>query len=117
MKLLDGMTGIVTGGARGLGLEIILAFLREGASVECIDLIDCETAAQVEAVAAENGARVRWHKADVTNEEQISPLIEKILSDCDGIDILVNNAGITRDKLVFRMSLDEWQTVLTVNLT
>ncbi len=117
MDLLKDRTAIVTGGSRGLGQEIILSFLRHGASVHSIDLMASESAAEVETVAAENGVSVTWHEADVTDEAQISSLIEGILTEADGIDILVNNAGITRDKLVFRMTREDWEKVLTVNLT
>ena len=116
-KLLAGKKAIVTGGARGLGKEIILSFLRQGARVHSIDLMESDTADEVEAVAAENEVSVEWHQADVTNEEQITAMIQGILSEEDGIDILVNNAGITRDKLVFRMTREDWEKVLTVNLT
>ena len=115
--LLSGRKAVVTGGARGLGKEIITAFLQEGATVHSIDLMESPFADEVAEVAARGGGAIFWHQADVTAERQISDLINEILKESDGLDILVNNAGITRDKLVFRMTLEEWQQVLTVNLT
>jgi 3-oxoacyl-[acyl-carrier protein] reductase len=116
-KLLKGKKAIVTGGARGLGKEIVVAFLREGATVWSIDLIQSEAAAEVEDIARSNGVAVHWHQGDVTKEAEITALLEQILKDSGGVDILVNNAGITRDKLLFRMTLEDWEKVLTVNLT
>jgi 3-oxoacyl-[acyl-carrier protein] reductase len=116
-KLLKGKKAIVTGGARGLGKEIVESFLREGATVWSIDLLQSEAAAEVESIARENGVQVHWNLADVTKEAEITTLLERILTESGGIDILVNNAGITRDKLLFRMTLEDWEKVLTVNLT
>jgi 3-oxoacyl-[acyl-carrier protein] reductase len=116
-KLLKGKKAIVTGGARGLGKEIVVSFLREGASVWSIDLLQSDSAAEVEQIARENGVQVAWKQADVTKEAEITALLEQILQESGGIEILVNNAGITRDKLLFRMTLEDWEKVLTVNLT
>jgi 3-oxoacyl-[acyl-carrier protein] reductase len=116
-KLLKGKKAIVTGGARGLGKEIVEAFLREGATVWSIDLMQSEAAAEVEQIARDGGVQVHWHQGDVTKEAEITLLLEQILKDSGGIDVLVNNAGITRDKLLFRMTLEDWEKVLTVNLT
>ncbi len=115
--LLQGKKALVTGGARGIGMEIVKAFLREGASVYFIDLNESEYMEEYKALAANTGATVVYKQGNVADEEQISAVTEEIVKESGGIDILVNNAGITRDGLVFRMSSKDWNDVLTINLT
>ena len=115
--LLEGMKAIVTGGARGIGKEIVTAFLKEGASVFFIDLIPSEFMAEYEELAAKTGAEVVYKEASVADEGQVEAAIKAILEESGGIDILVNNAGITRDGLIFRMSSQNWNDVINVNLT
>jgi len=113
--LLEGKTVLVTGGARGIGKEIIMKCLSEGASIHYCDLEEGPHKTEMEA-AAKNGASVTFHSANITDEEQVKNMIRNITSE-GSLDILVNNAGITRDGMVFRMSLDQWESVIKVNLT
>ncbi|WP_319561563.1 3-oxoacyl-[acyl-carrier-protein] reductase [Marispirochaeta sp.] len=113
--LLEGKKALVTGGAQGIGKEIIMKFLAEGASVHYCDLAEGPFKAEMDA-AARGDATVSFHKANITDEEEVKALIKEITAD-GKLDILVNNAGITRDGMVFRMSLDQWESVLKVNLT
>jgi 3-oxoacyl-[acyl-carrier protein] reductase len=115
--LLQGKTALVTGGARGIGKEIVTAFLKEGASVYFIDLNESEHMEEYEGLAKESGAQVFFKQANVADEEEITSVINEILKSCETLDILVNNAGITRDGLIFRMSGKDWNDVLSVNLT
>ncbi|MDX9800767.1 MAG: 3-oxoacyl-[acyl-carrier-protein] reductase [Spirochaetia bacterium] len=115
--LLKGKKALVTGGSRGIGREIVLSFLGNGASVYFLDLNESEYLGEYEALAKENGAEVFFKKANVADEEEITAVCEKILEESGGIDILVNNAGITRDGLVFRMSAKDWDDVIKINLT
>jgi 3-oxoacyl-[acyl-carrier protein] reductase len=115
--LLKGKTAIVTGGSRGIGKEIVMLFLAHGATVYFIDLMESEHLGAMESAAREAGVKVFFKQADVANEEQITAVIKEILKENEHIDILVNNAGITRDGLVFRMPLENWEKVLQVNLT
>ena len=115
--LLEGKKALVTGGSRGIGREIVLAFLKEGASVWYVDLAESDSLAEYTEVASANGAKVAFKECNVANEESVGTAIGEILSESDGLDILVNNAGITRDNLLFRMSAQEWNDVLSVNLT
>ncbi|WP_319477195.1 3-oxoacyl-[acyl-carrier-protein] reductase [Marispirochaeta aestuarii] len=113
--LLEGKKALVTGGAQGIGKEIVMKFLAEGASVHYCDLAEGPFKAEMDA-AAKGDATVTFHKANITDENEVKALIKEITAD-GKLDILVNNAGITRDGMVFRMSLDQWESVLKVNLT
>lgn len=115
--LLKGKNAIVTGGARGIGKEIVMDFLREGASVVFVDLNPSDSLAEMEQAAAAAGGKVSFLKADVSNPEEIGPAIEKLVAELGKVDVLVNNAGITRDGLIFRMPVSDWEKVLRINLT
>jgi 3-oxoacyl-[acyl-carrier protein] reductase len=115
--LLEGKKAIVTGGARGIGLEIVLHFLREGATVSFIDLNPSESLSEMEEAAKQGGGAVEFKQANVAAEEKIVPVLEEILAGAGKIDILVNNAGITDNNLIFRMSLADWNRVFGVNLS
>ncbi|MDA3940287.1 MAG: 3-oxoacyl-[acyl-carrier-protein] reductase [Spirochaetia bacterium] len=115
--LLEGKKALVTGGARGIGKEIVTSFLNNGATVYFIDLNPSEYMDEYEKLAAKNGQKVVFKQANVADEEQISSVVNEILKESGGLDVLVNNAGITRDGLFFRMSSKDWNDVLTINLT
>jgi len=117
VKLKD-KVAVVTGGARGIGREISGTFLKEGAAVYIFD-VDCgqgdKTVREFKSVYGKN--KINFLEVDITNEENVESSIEKIIGIEEGIDILVNNAGITRDNLILRMSLEDWQKVIDINLT
>lgn len=115
--LLEGKKALVTGGARGIGKEIVVSFLNNGASVYFIDLNPSEYMDEYKKLAVKTGQKVVFKQANVADEEQISNVVNEILEESGGLDILVNNAGITRDGLFFRMSSKDWTDVLTINLT
>lgn len=115
--LLKDKKALVTGGARGIGRDIVLAFLREGASVWYIDIAEGESLAEYRSLAQQHGSTVGFREANVGDEQSVNRAVEEILGESGGLDVLVNNAGITRDNLLFRMSAQEWNDVLTVNLT
>jgi 3-oxoacyl-[acyl-carrier protein] reductase len=115
--LLEGKKALVTGGSRGIGREIVLMFLKEGASVYYIDLAEGDSLAEYKELAAKNGASAGFYECNVADEESVNEVIPRILEDTGGLDVLVNNAGITRDNLLFRMSAKEWNDVISVNLT
>lgn len=114
--LLEGKKAIVTGGARGIGLEIVLAFLREGATVYFLDLKPSEFLDQMQSAASEGGGQVFFKQANVAVEEEITPAVEGIIKEAGALDILVNNAGITDNDLIFRMTLERWNRVMSINL-
>jgi 3-oxoacyl-[acyl-carrier protein] reductase len=114
--LLKDRVALVTGSGRGIGKQIALAFARQGADLVICDvnLEDADmTRSEVEAL----GRKALHFKIDVTDSEQVQELTNKILDKFKKIDILVNNAGITKDGLLLRMTLEDWNAVLAVNLT
>ncbi len=115
--LLKDKKALVTGGARGIGKEIVTCFLKEGASVYFIDLEEGEFMSEYKALAEKNRQTVAFRKGNVASEEEITQTVQDIMKESGSIDILVNNAGITRDNLFFRMSAQEWNDVLSINLS
>ena len=112
--MMKGKRVLVTGGARGIGKEIVCAFLEQGADVFFIDLNPSPFMEEMEALAAEKGGSVKSFQGNVTSEEEMTSIVEPLAK--EGLDVLVNNAGITRDGLIFRMTMEQWETVLDVNL-
>ena len=113
---LEGRVALVTGSSRGIGEAIALRLAREGAKV-IVNYHTGEKAASrvVEAIAASGGDAVSIG-ADVSQEDQVNALVKGALDHWQRLDILVNNAGITRDRLLLRMSAQDWDEVLNVNL-
>lgn len=109
---LAGKTAVVTGAARGIGREIAERLAGAGASIAMVDVVEA-TVVQ----AASELKNARGYACDVSSFEQVAAVGERILADFGRVDVLVNNAGITRDKLFLRMSPDDWNQVLAVNLT
>ena len=116
MGLLSGKTAIVTGAARGIGKAIALKFASEGANVAFTDLVIDENAQNTEKELAALGVKVKGYASNAANFEDTAKVVAEIHKDFGSIDILVNNAGITRDGLMMRMTEQQWDMVLTVNL-
>ena len=114
MELL-GKVALVTGAAQGIGRAIALLLAQKGADIVVSDINlekAEETAREIEAI----GRRAMAIRADVANTNDVERMVEAILERFGQIDILVNNAGITRDKLILRMTEEDWDAVLNVNL-
>jgi 3-oxoacyl-[acyl-carrier protein] reductase len=116
MKLLEGKTAIVTGAARGIGKAIALAFANEGAKVAITDLRIDDNALAVEKQINGMGVKCKVYASDASNFADTEKVVEQIVSDFGTVDILVNNAGITMDNLLLRMTEQQWDTVINVNL-
>jgi 3-oxoacyl-[acyl-carrier protein] reductase len=116
-KLLSGKNCIVTGGSKGIGRAIVELFLREGGSVYYFSRSEADDPAGLAAAAEAGGSKAKWIACDVSDEEAVNKAVEAVFAEAGSIDALVNNAGITRDGLVFRMSLADWEAVLRTNLT
>jgi len=108
---------VVTGGSMGIGRSISIRFAEERAKIVIVHY-DPDNAASDETVRVlgDLGVEAEAHKVDVSSFEAVDVLFKDILSRLEKIDVLVNNAGITRDKLLMRMSEEDWDTVLSINL-
>lgn len=113
--LLEGKTCVVTGGSKGIGLAIVKAFIAAGASVEYYSRSRADCHDEL-ASAASAGRELRWTQCDVSDPAALEAAIEASAARGQ-LDVVVNNAGITRDGLVFRMSVDDWRAVVDTNLT
>ena len=111
---LNGKKALITGALRGIGKTIADLFIAEGAEVWGLDYKTPEDLS--DRVAAANG-KLRWVQLDLSALTSIDETIENAVKESGGFDILVNNAGITKDNLSFRMSMDEWQKVIDINLS
>lgn len=117
MGFLEGQVAIVTGASRGIGRGIAIALAGEGAKV-VINYASSANAAEavVQEIVNNGGEAIALH-ADVSQEVQVDSLIKTAIDKWGRVDILVNNAGITRDTLLLRMKLEDWQSVINLNLT
>ena len=112
----EGKTAIVTGAARGIGFEIARQLAEGGATVVLVDVLEDVLKAAAEKLAAAGAKQVLAYKVDVTDEAAVEKMIEEVAEKLQRIDILVNNAGITRDDLLLRMEVKDWDLVMAVNL-
>lgn len=116
MKLLEGKTAIVTGAARGIGKALALRFAKEGANIAFTDLVIDENGKATEDEIAALGVKVKGYASNAADFEQTKTVVDQIHKDFGSIDILVNNAGITKDGLMMRMTEQQWDAVIAVNL-
>ena len=113
MNLLKGKVALITGASRGIGKAIALQFASEGADIAFTDIkIIPETVTEIEAL----GVKVKAYESNAADFAATETVVNQILADFGRIDILVNNAGITKDGLLLRMTEQQWDAVLTVNL-
>jgi len=115
IMVLKDKVSVITGGARGIGRAIALAFAKEGSNIAICD-INPELLAEVQKEIAASGREVIAEKVDVTKLDKVQKFVQKALDKFGKIDILINNAGITRDGLLVRMNETDWEAVLNVNL-
>ncbi len=116
MKLLEGKTAIITGAARGIGRAIATKYAEHGANVIITDLAVNDETQQFIAELTAMGVKAKAFASNAAVFNDCETLINDILLEFPQIDILVNNAGITRDNLLMRMTEQDWDAVLTVNL-
>ncbi len=114
---LEGKVALVTGASKGLGYEMALALAGAGANVAISSRNQAEVTAAAETIAAETGRRVLGIQADAGEEEQVDAMMAQALEELGQLDILVNNAGINKHAFVHEQSLEDWNTVLKVDLT
>jgi 3-oxoacyl-[acyl-carrier protein] reductase len=116
MKLLKGKTTLVTGAARGIGRAIALRFAEEGSSIAFTDLAINEDAKAVEKAVRDYGVKCKAYASDASKFDETEKVVSDIINDFGTIDVLVNNAGITMDTILLRMTEQQWDTVINVNL-
>ncbi|MDR0505935.1 MAG: 3-oxoacyl-[acyl-carrier-protein] reductase [Dysgonamonadaceae bacterium] len=116
MKLLEGKTAIVTGAARGIGKAIAVRFAGEGCNIAFTDLAIDDNAKATENEIAALGVKVKAYASNAASFDDTHAVVNEIVKDFGQVDILVNNAGITRDGLMMRMSEQQWDSVIGVNL-
>lgn len=118
MKLLENRNAIVTGAARGIGEAIAVKFAEQGANVAFTYVSDssAERANALEAKLTELGVKAKAYKSNAGDFEQCEVFVNDVLKEFGSIDICVNNAGISKDNLLLRMTPDQWNDVLNINL-
>ena len=116
MKLLEGKTAIITGGSRGIGKSIVEIFAKHGANVAFTYNSSAESAKAIAAEVSKEGVKVKCYKSDASNFDNAQNLAAAVHKEFGSIDILINNAGITKDNLLMRMSEEDFDRVIQVNL-
>jgi 3-oxoacyl-[acyl-carrier protein] reductase len=116
MSLLQGKVALITGGSRGIGEAIVLKFAQEGADVAFTYASSEEKAKAVVAKAVALGVKAVAIQSDAADFNQAEALVNDVVAQFGKIDILINNAGITRDTLMLRMTEEQWDEVIRVNL-
>ncbi len=114
--LLTGKTALITGAARGIGKAIALKFAAEGANIAFTDLVIDENGKKTEEEIAALGVKSKGYASNAANFEETEKVVGQVKDDFGSIDILVNNAGITKDGLMIRMTEQQWDAVIAVNL-
>lgn len=115
MKLLEGKVALITGGTRGIGKGIVEMFVDQGAQV-AFTYAGSKEKAQALVEEFQNAAIIKAYQSDASDYQAAQELVEQVLIDFGKIDILINNAGITKDNLMLRMSKEDWDQIIKVNL-
>ena len=116
MQLLQGKTAIVTGATRGIGKGVALKLAEQGANIAFTYVSSSEKALALESDLQAFGVKAKAYKSDASLMKDAEELIKDVLENFESIDVLVNNAGITKDNLLMRMSEEDFDRVLEVNL-
>lgn len=116
MKLLEGKTALITGASKGIGRKIAEKFAEHGANVAFTYLSSVEKGEALEQELQSFGTKIKGYRSDASKFEEAEQLISNIVTDFGTLHIVVNNAGITKDGLLMRMTEQNWDDVLNVNL-
>ena len=116
MKLLEGKIALITGAARGIGKAIALKYASEGANIAFTDLVIDENAENTKKELEAFGVKVIAIASNAASFDESHTVVEQVVKEFGKLDILVNNAGITKDGLMMRMSEQQWDAVINVNL-
>lgn len=117
MALLEGKSALITGATRGIGRGIALRFAQEGANVGFTYVSSVEKAESLEKELQALGVKAKGYRSDAGDAKSAAKLAEDFITDFERVDALVNNAGITRDNLLMRMSEEQWDEVISTNLS
>ncbi|WP_184165193.1 3-oxoacyl-[acyl-carrier-protein] reductase [Chryseobacterium shigense] len=115
MKLLEGKVALITGATRGIGKKIAEMYAQQGAKVAFTYAGSVEKAKELEA-ALSSVTQIKGYQSDASDYDAAQKLIDDVMEEFGKIDILINNAGITRDNLLLRMSREDWDQVMRINL-
>jgi 3-oxoacyl-[acyl-carrier protein] reductase len=116
MKLVENQVVLVTGASRGIGKSIAITFAQAGAHVAFTYLSSVEKGQALEKELEAFGIKAKGYRSDASKFDQAEELVNQVVADFGQIDVLINNAGITRDGLLMRMSEEQWDEVINVNL-
>ncbi len=116
MKLLEGKNAIVTGGSRGIGKSIVKIFAKHGANVAFTYNSSAKESEEIVKELEDSGVKVKAYQSNAADFKAAEELVKNVLEDFSSIDILVNNAGITKDNLLMRMSEEDFDKVIQINL-
>jgi len=116
MKLLEGKIALITGASKGIGRAMALRYAAQGASVAFTYLSSVEKGLALEAELQALGIKAKGYRSDASIYVEAESLVNQVLTDFGGLDILINNAGITKDGLLMRMSEEQWDSVIQINL-
>ena len=116
MGLLDNKVALITGAGRGIGKAIALRFAQEGCNIAFTDIALNDVVMETEKELASLGVKVKAYASNAANFEETHQVVDEIVKDFGRIDILVNNAGITKDTALKRMTEEQWDAVINVNL-
>lgn len=116
MKILEGKTALITGASKGIGRKIAEKFAEQGANVAFTYLSSVEKGQALEEELKKYGTQIKGFRSDASKFEEAEKLIEDVVSAFGNLDIVINNAGVTRDGLLLRMTEEQWEEVIDINL-
>lgn len=116
MQLLKGKTAIITGASRGIGRDLAEVFAKNGANIAFTYLSSVEKGEALEKDLAQYGTKIKGYRSDASDFSSAEQLAKDVVAEFGSIDILVNNAGVTKDNLLMRMSEEQWDDVIRINL-